>query len=166
MSKSYIPPHLRTKGPKAKADAKANADTKKKVPDTDISNFPELVVSKPVEESKMDFAKLFKNVINSTKKKPMKKGLILLTKTKIIDSLTPEERLEEDQYWENLKLERHLWNCVLRLEKDKNERREYDMNYISEEEIVESESEEEVEEEEYEEEEDDDVEEDELEDEF
>ena len=159
MSKSYVPPHLRTKGP-AKANAKA--DTKKKVPDTDISNFPELVVSKPIEESKMDFAKLFKNVINSTKKKPMKKGLILLTKTKIIDSLTPEERLEEDQYWENLKVERHLWNCVVRLEKEKNERREYDMNYISEEEIVQSESEEEVEEEDVEE----DVEEDEDDDEF
>ena len=158
-SKSYVPPHMRVKVEKAEK-------VKASKPPTDISNFPELVVSKPVEESKMDFAKLFKNVINSTKKKPMKKGLILLTKTKIIDSLTPEERLEEDQYWENLKLERHLWNCVLRLEKEKNERREYDMNYISEEEIVESESEEEVEEEEYEEEEDDDVEEDELEDEF
>ena len=96
----------------------------------------------------------------------MKKGLILLTKTHIIDSLTPEERLEEDQYWENLKIERHLSLCVARLEKDKNERREYDMNYISEEEILESHSEEEVEEEDCEEEDDDDVEEDEFEDEI
>jgi hypothetical protein len=77
-----------------------------------------------------------------------------------------EERLEEDQYWENLKRERHLLNCVARRERQKNERREYDLNYISEEEIVESESEEEVEEEDFEEEEDDDLEEDELEDEF
>ena len=157
MSKSYVPPHMR---------AKVGKVQKVEKPPTDISNFPELVVSNPVEESKMDFSRLFKNVINSTKKKPMKKGLILLTKTKIIDSLTPEERLEEDQYWENLKVERHLWNCVVRLEKEKNERREYDMNYISEEEIVQSESEEEVEEDEYEEEDDEDVEEDELEDEF
>ena len=157
MSKSYIPPHLRTaKGPK-KAD--------KKVPDTDISNFPELVVSKPVEESKMDFSRLFKNVINSTKKKPMKKGLILLTKTKIIDSLTEEERLEEDQYWENLRLQSYLSRCVERLDKQKRERREFDPDYVSEEEIIESESEEEVEETE-EEEEDDYEEEDEFEDEF
>jgi len=153
---SYIPPHKRS----------VKAEKKIEKPDTDISNFPELVVSKPLEQSKMDFSRLFKNVINSTKKKPMKKGLILLTKTKIIDSLTPEERLEEDQYWENLKRERHLFNCVTRLEKQKNERREYDPDYISEEEIVESESEEEVEEEDYEEEEDEDVEEDEFEDEF
>lgn len=163
MPKSYVPPHMRAKVEK---NEKVGKVQKVEKPPTDISNFPELVVSKPVEESKMDFSRLFKNVINSTKKKPMKKGLILLTKTKIIDSLTPEERLEEDQYWENLKVERHLWNCVVRLEKEKNERREYDMNYISEEEIVQSESEEEVEEDEYEEEDDDDVEEDELEDEF
>jgi quinolinate synthase len=159
MPKSYVPPHLRVKVQKVEK-------VKAEKPPTDISNFPELGVSKPVEESKMDFSRLFKNVINSTKKKPMKKGLILLTKTHIVDSLTPEERLEEDQYWESLKRERHLWNCVVRLEKDKNERREYDLNYISEEEIVQSESEEEVEEDDYEEEEDDDVEEDELEDEF
>ena len=160
--KSYIPPHKRS----VKGTSNVSEKVTEKVPDTDISNFPVLVVSKPVEESKMDFARLFKNVINSTKKKPMKKGLILLTKTKIIDSLTPEERLEEEKYWENLRLEHHLSLCVARLEKQKNERREYDADYISEEEIVESESEEEIEEEEYEEEEEDDVLEDEFEDEF
>jgi len=160
MSKSYIPPHLRT------VSSKPDKTKGPKVPETDISNFPVLVVSKPTEESKMDFAKLFKNVINSTKKKPMKKGLILLTKSKIIDSLTPEERLEEDQYWENLKLDRHLSNCVIRLENQKNERREYDANYISEEEVPLTESEEEVEEEVFEEEEEDNDEDDEFEDEI
>jgi hypothetical protein len=152
MPKSYIPPHKRekaTKGPDKGPD-------KVKVPDKiDIHSFPQLVEAKPVEESKMDFARLFKNVINSTKKKPMKKGLVLLTKTKVIDSLTPEERLEEDQYWENIKLQTYLSRCVQRLDKQKIERREYDFDYVSEEEIIESESEEEEEESEEEEEEDD-----------
>ena len=158
MSSNYVPPHKRT--------VKEKVDKVPKPDKVDINSFPELCEAKPVEESKMDFARLFKNVINSTKKKPMKKGLILLTKTKIIDSLTPEERLEDDLYWENLKLRRHLSKCVERLDKQKNERREYDMDYVSEEEIIESESEEEEEEDDYEEEEEDYEEEDELEDEF
>jgi hypothetical protein len=152
MPKSYVPPHKRekaTKGPDKGPD-------KVKVPDKiDIHSFPQLVETKPVEESKMDFARLFKNVINSTKKKPMKKGLVLLTKTKVIDSLTPEERLEEDRYWEDIKLQTYLSRCVQRLDKQKIERREYDFDYVSEEEIIESDSEEEVEETEEEEEEED-----------
>ena len=150
MPKSYVPPHKREKA------AKGPDKGPDKVPDKiDIHSFPQLVEAKPVEESKMDFSRLFKNVINSTKKKPMKKGLILLTKSKVIDSLTPEERLEEDQFWENIKLQTYLSRCVQRLDKQKIERREYDFDYVSEEEIIESESEEEVEETEEEEEEDD-----------
>jgi len=118
-----------------------------------------------VEKSKMDFARLFKNVINSTKKKPMKKGLVLLTKTKMIDSLTEEERLEEDQYWENLRLQSYLSRFVERLDKQKRERREFDPDYVSEGEFIESESEEEIEETE-EEEDEEDFQEDEFEEEF
>ena len=162
MPKSYVPPHKREKGSKVDKVEKVKV---LKPDEKTLENFPLLVETKPVEESKMDFARLFKNVINSTKKKPMKKGLILLTKSKIIDSLTEEERLEEDQYWENLRLQSYLSRCVERLDKQKRERREFDPDYVSEEEIIESESEEEVEETE-EEEEDDYEEEDEFEDEF
>ena len=149
MSKSYVPPHKRERGTKVKVE---------KTPDKgDLSldtSFPELVEAKPIEQSKMDFARLFKNVINSTKKKPMKKGLVLLTKTKVIDSLTEEERLEEDEYWEHLRLQSYLSRCVQRLDKQKVERREFDPDYVSEGEFIESESEEEEEEEEEEEDED------------
>jgi len=150
MSNSYVPPHKREKGEKVK---------KVKVKDPaplslDIS-FPKLVDAKPIEQSKMDFSRLFKNVINSTKKKPMRKGLVLLTKTKVIDSLTAEERLEEDEYWENLRLQSYLSRFVQRLDKQKDERREFDPDYVSEGEFVESEEEEEVEETEEEEEEED-----------
>ena len=91
MPKSYVPPHKREKVTKEK-----NVKVDKPI-SLDIS-FPQLVEAKPIEQSKMDFARLFKNVINSTKKKPMKKGLVLLTKTKMIDSLTEEERLEEERF--------------------------------------------------------------------
>ena len=148
MSKSYVPPHKREKGEKVKDKVKDPA------PSLDIS-FPKLVEAKPIEQSKMDFARLFKNVINSTKKKPMKKGLVLLTKTKVIDSLTEEERLEEDQYWEHVRLQTYLSRFVQRLDKQKVERREFDADYVSEGEFIESESEEEVEETEEEEEEED-----------
>ena len=150
MSNSYVPPHKREKGEKVKK-------VKVKDPEPlslDIS-FPKLVDAKPIEQSKMDFARLFKNVINSTKKKPMKKGLVLLTKTKVIDSLTAEERLEEDEYWDNLRLQCYLSRFVQRLDKQKDERREFDPDYVSEGEFVESEEEEEVEETEEEEEEED-----------
>lgn len=165
MPKSYVPPHKRDKGTDHKGSKESKTKAKEKPNEKTLENFPLLVETKPIEESKMDFARLFKNVINSIKKKPMKKGLILLTKTKIIDSLTEEERLEEDQYWENLRLQTYLSRCVERLDKQKRERREFDFDYVSEEEIIESESEEEVEETE-EEEEEDDIEEDEFEDEF
>jgi hypothetical protein len=150
MSNSYVPPHKRETGEKVK-----RVKVKDPAPlSLDIS-FPKLVDAKPVEESKMDFSKLFKNVINSTKKKPMKKGLVLLTKTKVIDSLTADERLEEDEYWDNLRLQSYLSRFVQRLDKQKDERREFDPDYVSEGEFVESEEEEEVEETEEEEEEED-----------
>ena len=53
MSKSYVPPHMRAKVGK---NEKVGKVQKVEKPPTDISNFPELVVSKPVEESKMDFS--------------------------------------------------------------------------------------------------------------
>jgi hypothetical protein len=87
---------------------------------------PETNVKKP-----MDFSALFKNVAKKKKPKPMKWGLIKLTKHGIVDSLTQEER----ETIENKKVaalqEERLWKAAERLEKSQNVRREYDMNYES-----------------------------------
>jgi hypothetical protein len=97
----------------------------------------------------MNFAALFKNAIKKKNRvKKLKWGTVLLTKKGMIDSLTPEERKEEEDYKDHETQDLRLWNLCSRLEKQQNIRREFDPHYESPEEWSESESEEEVEEEE------------------
>lgn len=85
----------------------------------------------PEVKKPMDFSALFKNVAKKKKPKPMKWGLIKLTKHGIVDSLTQEERETiENEKAASLQEER-LWKAAERLEKSQNVRREYDMNYES-----------------------------------
>ncbi len=87
---------------------------------------PETNVKKP-----MDFSALFKNVAKKKKPKPMKWGLIKLTKHGIVDSLTQEERETIENEKAAALQEERLWKAAERLEKSQNVRREYDMNYES-----------------------------------
>jgi len=181
---SYVPPHLR----KANATAKATAPVKAEDQWTDVKprrskaekepkkeEFPELSEAKkevtfqppcavnPVV--KMDFSKLFKNAgPKPVKRAPMKRGLILLSKTRPKDSMTEEEWNQEEEERLLARQELHFQKITLDLEKRRNLMREFDPSYESEQ-VITSSSEEDVEEVVEEQEEEEDVVEDELEDE-
>ena len=174
---SYVPPHLR----KATAPVKAEEQwtsvkprrSKEKEPKKE--EFPQLSeVKKEVTFQppcavnpavKMDFSKLFKNAgPKPPKRPPMKRGLILLSKTLPKDSMTEEEWNQEEEERLLARQELHFQKITLDLEKRRNLMREFDPSYESEQ-VITSSSEEDVEEVVEEQEEEEDVVEDELEDE-
>jgi hypothetical protein len=113
---------------------------------------------------KMDFSKLFKNAgPKPVVRKPMKRGLVLLSKTRPKDSMTEEEWKQEEDEILLARQDLHFQKIKMDLEKRRDKMREYDPSYESEH-IITSSSEEDVEEV-VEEEEEEDVVEDELEDE-
>ena len=177
---SYVPPHLRKATASAPATVKAEEQwtnvkprrSKEKEPKKE--EFPQLsevkkeVTFQPecaVKPSvKMDFSKLFKNAgPKPPKRVPMKRGLILLSKTRPKDSMTEEEWNQEEEERLLARQELHFQKITLDLEKRRNLMREFDPSYESEQ-VITSSSEEDVEEV-VEEEEEEDVVEDELEDE-
>jgi len=116
--------------------------------------FPELSPVKAnitVPETKMNFASLFKKAFKKKNRvKKLKWGTVLLTKNGVIDSLTQEERDEEETWKNEAYQESHLRKVSERLQKSQDLRREYDPHYESPEECPDSESEEEEEEDEVE----------------
>lgn len=150
---SYQPPHKR-KGVKClikdlvKDQVKGGDIVKDQVKGSNSLEFPELTKSKDLKESKMNFAALFKRAILKKKIKKLKWGTILLTKKGRIDSMTAEERLEEETRRDKEIQEQRMLNLCCRLEKQRTIRREFDPYYESPEEWSESESEQEEEEEE------------------
>ena len=178
---SYVPPHLRKANASA-ATVKAEEQwtnvkprrSKEKV-EPKKEEFPELSeVKKEVTfqppcsvnpSVKMDFSKLFKNAgPKPVKRPPMKRGLILLSKTRPKDSMTEEEWNQEEEERLLARQELHFQKITLDLEKRRNQMREYDPSYESEQ-VITSSSEEDLEEVVEEQEEEEDVVEDELEDE-
>jgi hypothetical protein len=173
---SYVPPHLR------KANATANASVKAEEQWTDVKprrskqvkepkkeEFPQLSEVKEVTFQpcavKMDFSKLFKNAgPKPPKPPPMKRGLILLSKTRPKDSMTEEEWNQEEEERLLARKDLQFQKITLDLEKRRNQMREYDPSYESEH-VITSSSEEDPEEVVEEQEEEEDVVEDELEDE-
>ena len=140
---SYVPPQKREK---MQAQAKTQSKPVKK------EDFPQLAAPQAVVETKMNFALLFKNAIKKKNRvKKLKWGTILLTKKGVIDSLTPEEREAEEKWKDETYQENQLRKAHERLQKSQDVRREYDPNYESPDEWIDSSSEEEVEEEEVEE---------------
>lgn len=85
---AYIPPQKRSTYVRKNV---ANIPSK--------TEFPQLAQPKHTE-SKMDFKKLFKNVELKREKreKRMKKGWVKLTRNGVVDSLTPQERADEDEW--------------------------------------------------------------------
>ena len=143
---SYQPPHKR-KGVKCLK----GEPVKDTVKGPNSLDYPELTKSKDLKEpkeSKMNFAALFKRAIQKKKIKKLKWGTILLTKKGWIDSMTAEERLEEETQQDQKIQEQRMLSLCCRLEKQQNIRREFDPYYESPEEWSESESEQEEEEEE------------------
>ena len=171
---SYVPPHLRKANATATVKAeeqwtdvkprrsKVNVEPKKE-------EFPQLSEAKKEVTFqpcvKMDFSKLFKNAgPKPPKRPPMKRGLILLSKTRPKDSMTEEEWNQEEEERLLARQELHFQKITLDLEKRRNQMREYDPSYESEH-VITSSSEEDLEEVVEEQEEEEDVVEDELEDE-
>ena len=175
---SYVPPHLR------KGSASANPPveekwtevkprlrgTKNDKTEPKKEEFPELVKAVTFQPSSvtvptMNFAKLFKNAgPKPIKRVPMKRGLILLSKTRPKDSMTEEEWNQEEEERMLVRQDLHFQKITLDLEKRRNQMREFDPSYESEH-VITSSSEEDVEEVVEEQEEEDEVVEDELEDE-
>ena len=123
---------------------------------TSKTEFPQLAQPKNIE-SKMDFKKLFKHVELKRQKREnrMKKGWVKLTRNGVVDSLTPQERADEDEWnlyyktQQNLDVLVNTWDKhrAMRLERD-GYLSDYSVDPPSEEEESESESEEEESEEE------------------
>jgi len=115
---SYVPPHARKTKP-----VSAVKEFKKEFPQL----APPLVDDKP----KLDFKKLFKNneKRRQAKAKRMRWGMIKLTRAGIVDSLSAEERAEEErkheEYWKGI----HLEKMSNRLERDHFRRLEEDTEY-------------------------------------
>ena len=118
---SYVPPHARKPIREVKEFKK---------------EFPQLAPPLLDDKPKLDFKKLFKNneKRRQAKAKRMRWGMIKLTREgNIIDSLSAEERTEEErkreEYWKSIHLEK-LGN---RLERDHLRRLEEDEDYDPEE---------------------------------
>jgi len=142
---SYVPPQKRGLKPATKPEKPLVK--KDEFPELAPVTNPETAVPSPV--SKMNFASLFKNAIKKKNRvKKLKWGTVLLTKKGVIDSLTKEERDEEEKWKDEVYQENQLRKVSERLQKSQDLRREYDPHYESPEEWSESESEEEEEEEE------------------
>jgi len=94
--------------------------------------FPQLAQPKPIQASKMDFKNLFKKVEVKRKKreKRIKKGWIKLTHNGVIDSLTTEERQQEEEWAEYYKTQNNLDQLVNQWDKHTEMRFERD-GYLS-----------------------------------
>jgi hypothetical protein len=173
---SYVPPHLRKEKKTVPVEEKwteVKPRQRGPKPEPKKEEFPELksVTFQPPSEvpskskPKMDFSKLFKNAgPKPIKRPPMKRGMVLLSKTRPKDSMTEEEWNQEEEERLMARQELHFQKITLDLEKRRNQMREYDPSYESEH-VITSSSEEDVEEVVEEQEEEEDVVEDELEDE-
>jgi hypothetical protein len=129
---SYVAPHLRN-NKKATDKAPVKAPIK-------VNDFPELVkTTKPALTSKapqkpaMDFSKLF-NIVEEVveKKDELKRGIIKLTNNGIVDSLTPDEREQDDANRNNRVVTNNMINYYNKINKQREQRCMMDTNYSPE----------------------------------
>lgn len=160
----YIPPHSRNSDQEWKTvDRKNNQkNEQKKEINFDRPKLQKPVVkTQPKKEYNVEFPSLspsmndvevqpkitpaitlstiFKNSLNRRKVKKIpliKKGWILLTKNGIIDSLTPEERQEEDEYFEKKMRENRMMHICREMELRDEWRRQNDHTYLWEELLI------------------------------
>ena len=128
---SYVAPHLRN-AKKAEVKPKANEKVK-------VNDFPELVKAPsnaPTSSVKpaMDFSKLFNNVEEEVieKKEELKRGIIKLTKDGIVDSLTTEEREQDDTRRNNQVVSKNMVDYYIQINKQREQRLRTDNNYSPE----------------------------------
>lgn len=141
---SYVPPHLRkAQASKAAAEDKwtevkprRSKNEKEKEPKNEFPELKSVTFQPPTAVApapKMDFSKLFKNAgPKPIKRPPMKRGLVLLSRTRPKDSMTEEEWNQEEEERLLARQELHFQKITLDLEKRRNLMREYDPSYESE----------------------------------
>jgi hypothetical protein len=152
---AYVPPHLR------KAQAHLNQDdfqiqkkkkgkeqkTQENKEKKQNDEFPVLAPVSAPKKSTMDFKELFarRKEIKKRQKK-MKYGWVHLTKNGIIDSLTPEQREQENVERNERKMEHAMIDLAYRIERDTERRIQFEDlepivldEYSTEEEYVSSE---------------------------
>lgn len=129
---SYVPPHLRNA---KKADVKPAVKPAVKLNEkTKVNDFPELV-KVPVVSQKpaMDFSKLFNNVEEVIEKKDeLKRGIIKLTKSGIVDSVTLEEQEQDDALRNNRIVSKNMIDYYNQINKQREQRLRTDVNYSPE----------------------------------
>jgi hypothetical protein len=124
---SYVPPHLRNN---KKAQIKPNEKVNEKVK---VNDFPELVKAAPSKPA-MDFSKLFNKVDEEVteKKDDLKRGIIKLTKSGIVDSLTIEEREQEDLSRNKVIVSKNMADYYIQINHQREQRLRSDNNYSPE----------------------------------
>lgn len=155
---AYRPPHKRNSALSPEVKKEKDKDLvkhKDKVKEILKDEFPSLSsvpVVVPVvvpDKPKMNFASLFKNVEKKKKRaKKLKWGTVLLTKKGMVDSMTAEEREEEEEWKAQQTQEERLIKMADRFVHQQDVRRVYDPLYESPDELTVSSSEDEPEEEE------------------
>ncbi len=148
MKKSYVPPHKRNSEKKLesnidneinKKNNKKKENYEKKLNINDKMQFPDLgnktqpVVNHVIQSEKPTLATIFKkSLLNKKKEKKskLKKGWILLTKNGIIDSLTPEERKQEDENYNQKIIQINLQRIYVQNQRKLEERRNNDHTYL------------------------------------
>lgn len=152
---AYVPPHLRKaqnqdnalndfQFQKKKGKEQKNQETKEKKQNDE---FPVLAPVNVPKKSTMDFKELFarRKEIKKRQKK-MKYGWVQLTKNGMIDSLTPQQREQENIERNERKMEHAMIDLAYRIERDTERRIQFEdvepivlQEYSTEEEYVSSE---------------------------
>jgi hypothetical protein len=144
---SYVPPHKRTDTKENTTENKPKDNSKYKREKLDIhsvTQFPEMnsiikpkITTNPtIITDKPTLSSIFKKSLLPKKKivkAKLKKGWIHLTKNGIIDSLTPTERKEEDEAYEQRIYQINLHRMCVENERKLQYRRENDHTYLWEE---------------------------------
>jgi hypothetical protein len=137
---SYVPPHARS-SVKANSNVKPNVkpNTKPALKNNYVNEFPELGVVKPTTVNQMNFKKLFDDELYEITEKPkeIQKGLVILTKNGVINSLTVEEQEQEQTSINNKLMHKNMIDMYIRIEQQRKNRLLQDSEYIPEEVIPE-----------------------------
>ena len=143
---TYVPPHARSVN-KAKTNQMKSGNLKpgnlkpgnlKPIKNNYVNEFPEFGIAKPIV-STMNFKQLFDDELYEITEKPkeIQKGMIILTKNGIINSLTVEEQEQEQTTLNNKIMHKNMIDMYIRIEQQRNNRMLQEPGYIPEEVIPE-----------------------------
>jgi len=135
---SYVPPHARKATINTMNKNTMNKNTMNKntnkPKNTFEQDFPQLVANNKATTNAMDFSHIIniKEEVPKQKENEMKKGFVKLTKNGVIDSLTEEERKDDEDNQTKKKINLNMINLYNHIEKTKNSRIAWESNYVPE----------------------------------